>query len=260
MHLINPRVFFATSANQVLELTQLGNIVSNTANILGVQTNGTQVTKVSSFPADSAPATQNITTQDLISTSTSQANGQLAITGTPTAGSAASFAISSEESIEVQVTGTWTGTLATEVSIDSGTTWFARGIKQTGSSYFSNSFTANFEGGMNAAAVTNMRVRATAAMTGTATVQVISSLNAASLIISNPLTLRDATTQSIQNTIKAASTAPVSTDTALVVTMSPDSPGGAVGKPARKCRSSCNSCKRNNSDNCCIYKFYRNPE
>lgn len=172
---------------------------------------------------DVSPATQNITTQDLASTSTAQANGQNAITGTPTAGSAASFVIASKESIEVQSTGTWTGTLAIEISMDGGVTWYARGTKQTGSSYIIASATANFEGVLNSAAITNFRVRATAAMTGTATIRIVESLNPGSVAVSNPITLRDATTQSISNTIKAASTPAVATDTALVVAISPNS-------------------------------------
>lgn len=169
------------------------------------------------LPSDLMPATQNITTQDLASTSTSQANGQVAVTGNPTANSAASFSVSSENSFDVQVTGTWTGTLINEVSIDSGVTWYARGVKQTGSSYISNSFTQNYEASGNITGVTNLRVRATTAITGTATVKITLSLNPYAAIITNPLTLRDATVQSISNTIKAASTAPLITDTAIVV-------------------------------------------
>jgi hypothetical protein len=171
---------------------------------------------------DFAPATQNITVQDTASTSTAEANGQIYITGTPTVGSTASFSISSEESIEVLVTGTWTGTLSSEFSIDGGTTWFTRGIKQAGASYISSSFAANFAGGANITGATNYRVRATAAWTGTATVRVIASINITSITVTNSLSLRDSTTQSITNTIKAASTAAIATDTALVVAVSPN--------------------------------------
>lgn len=190
-----------------------------------VQTLETDTTgKLIVGPKDSSPATQNITTQDTGSTNTSVANGQVFITGTPTAGSAANFALANLSGIEVQVTGAWTGTLQTEVSMDGGTTWFTRGIKQTGSAYLASSFTANFEGVMNFAGMTNMRVRSVAALPGTATVRVVATNNLASVVISNPLTLRDSTTQSTANTIKAASTAAASADTALVVTLSPNSP------------------------------------
>lgn len=179
-------------------------------------------TVTANTPANTAPATQNITVVDSGSTNTAQANGQNAITGSPTANSAASFSVSTEESFEVQITGTWTGTLASEISFDGGTVWFTRGIKQSGSSYISSSFTQNFQGGGSVAGATNYRVRATAAVTGTATVKVVLSENQASIVVSNPQLLRDGTTQSVLNTIKAASTAAVATDTALVVAISPN--------------------------------------
>lgn len=191
------------------------------------QTNGTQKTQVTAIPSDSLPATQNVTVQDTASTTTAFANAQNFITGTPTANSAASFALSTFDSVEVQVTGTWTGTLQTEISMDGGTTWFTRGIKQSGSAYVASSFTANFEGGMNFAGMTNVRVRAVAAVTGTATVRITASVNPGSITVSNPLTLRDSTVQSVMNTIKAASTAVATTDTALVVGISPN-----TGMPA----------------------------
>jgi hypothetical protein len=182
--------------------------------------------------ANEIPLTASITAQDTGSTSTSFANSQAFITGTPTAGSTASFSFSSFEAVEVQVTGVWTGTLMTEVSMDSGTTWFARGVKQSGLSYISNSFTANFEGGLNVAGITNFRVRSTAAWTGTATVAVVQSVNTASVIVSNPQMLRDGTTQSIVNTIKPASTAAVAADPALVVAVSPNNTVSVVGNVA----------------------------
>lgn len=172
---------------------------------------------------DSAPATQNITTQDLASANTTGANSQPFIIGTPTAGSAASFALSSFESAEILVSGIWTGTVAVEISMDSGTTWTTRGVKQSGVANISSSFTLNFQGGCNIVGMTNIRVRATAAMTGTATVKLIASINPGSVTVSNPGMLRDSTTQSILNTIKAASTAAIATDTSLVIAISPNS-------------------------------------
>lgn len=204
----------ATAANQATQISSLASILAN-------QTNGTQIAQTTA-PADVAPATQNITVQDTGSTTTAMANSQSFITGAPTAGSAASFTVSSKESVEVQVTGTWTGTLQVEVSLDGGTTWFTRGIKQSGVPYISTSFTNNFAGGQNVGGMSNMRVRATTAFTGTATVKIVESANVASVTVSNSLTLRDSTVQSISSTIKAASTAAVATDTAMVVAISPN--------------------------------------
>lgn len=219
----------STSANQTSQITQETTTATNTTSMLANQTNGTQKTQVTLLPADTAPATQNITVQDTTSVTTAMANAQSYITGSATAGSTASFSVVSAESVEVQVTGTWTGTLQSEISMDGGTTWLTRGVKQAGVSYIASSFTGNFSGGLNATGMTNYRVRATTAWTGTATVRIVTSDNAASITVSNPVLLKDSTTQSITNTIKAASTAALTTDTSLVVALSPNSATPAIG-------------------------------
>jgi hypothetical protein len=161
-------------------------------------TNGLSVNITNaSLPAthtDTAPATANITAQDLASSTASGANSQSFITGTPTAGSAASFTLSGINSVNVMVSGTWTGTLVNEVSIDGGTTWFTRGIHQTGTSYTTSSYTANFSGIANTAGFTNYRLRSTAAWTGTAVVKVIESTNIASTYVINSIRIADSTT------------------------------------------------------------------
>lgn len=173
-------------------------------------------------PASVSPATQNITTQDLASSSTTGFDSQPIITGTPTAGSAASFALTNFNTVRVQVTGTWTGTLQSEFSIDSGTTWYISAVHLNGTSFTAATFTANFQGATSAAGITNFRLRATAAVTGTAVVAVTESIAQVAVNIITPIRLQDTTTQSIGGTIKAASTAAVATDTALVVAVSPN--------------------------------------
>jgi len=223
-----------TNGNQKNQIVDgSGNVIASTSNALNTFiTNAGQQLAAASFPvvtqSNTAPATQNVTTQDLVSSSASGANSQSFITGTPTAGSAASFSIASFESVEVQVTGTWTGTLQSEISMDGGTTWFTRGLKQSGVAYVASSFTGNFQGALNVSGMTNYRVRATAAMTGTATVRIVSTIHADSITVTNPLLLKDATTQSITNTIKAASTAAGASDTALVVAVSPNNTVGVT--------------------------------
>lgn len=179
-------------------------------------------TVTASLPTDISPALQGVTTQDVSSTTTAVANGQIFITGVPATNSTASFAISTETAIEVQVTGTWTGTLSSEISMDGGVTWLGRGVKQSSSAYISTTFTQNFQGGLGASGITNYRIRATAAMTGTAIVKIVESVNVGSVIVSNAQLLRDSTTQSVLNTIKPASVAAIATDTALVVAISPN--------------------------------------
>lgn len=132
---------------------------------------------------DIFPATQNITTVDVASSTAVGANGQSIIIGTPTAGSAASFTVSGVSTIRVEVTGIWTGTLTSEQSIDGGTTWVGQGLHQ--GAYTTGSWTAGFVGGGNVAGATNYRIRATAAITGTAVVKVVQSVNEQSMYIAN---------------------------------------------------------------------------
>ena len=127
--------------------------------------------------ADQSPSTINITARDTGSTSTTGANGQTIITGTPTAGSTARFALSGQDAVFVQVSGTWTGTLEFDISQDGGTTWYMAGVHQRGVSYTASTITANGAGIVNVAGCTNFGVRATAAWTGTATVGVTESMN-----------------------------------------------------------------------------------
>ena len=140
-------------------------------------TPGTTNAVVITPAADIAPATQNITVVDSGSTTTAGQLGQNMITGSPTAGSAASFAIVAINSIRFQITGTWTGTLSLEGSLDGGTTWTPLSSHLTGTSFLSQSFTANAAGYSVCSGLSNVRVRATAAMTGTATVKIIETLN-----------------------------------------------------------------------------------
>lgn len=161
---------------------------AETTKVIGTVNQGTSPWVVSgSFsstpPADVAPATQNVTVVDSGSTSTVSNNGQVIVTGSPTANSAASFTLSSLETVRVQVTGTWTGTLATEISIDGGTTWFAQGLHQ--GAYTTSTFFGNFVGGGSVTGATNFRVRATATVTGTAVVKIIESINTNSVYIAN---------------------------------------------------------------------------
>lgn len=150
-----------------------------TTNKVSIGTDGV----VSTTTTDTAPVTQNVTVIDSASTSTISSNQQILVTGTPTVGSVASFSLSSQESVRVEVTGTWTGTLTSEISIDNGTTWFAQGLHQ--GAYTISTFQGNFVGGGSVTGATNYRLRATATMTGTAVVKIISSTNTNSVYIAN---------------------------------------------------------------------------
>lgn len=179
----------STAALQTQPGVDIGDVTINNstgASAVNIQDGGNSITvdgAVTTTTTDVAPATQNVTVIDSSSSTATGANGQSVIIGTPTAGSAASFALSSIETIRVMVTGIWTGTLAAEQSLDGGTTWTGIGIHQ--GAYTTGSFTAGFVGGANIAGATNFRMRATAAITGTAVVKVIESINTQSVYIAN---------------------------------------------------------------------------
>lgn len=180
-------------------------------------------------PTDTTPSTINITAQDVGSTTaTTNANAQSVRTGSPTANSTALFTLSSWKTASVQATGTWTGTLLIEGSFDNGVTYFQKAVKQIGTAYVANNFTGNFGGTVNVATLTHLAVRSTATWTGTATVTVRESANDNGIYIHNGLTIQDATIQTNKLTVKSASTAPVATDPAVVVTESPNSPGTKI--------------------------------
>lgn len=223
---VNPSGSLEINANQATAANLNATVVQGTATNLKSQAEcyqgGSAVS--SSNPlyvttADSSPATANITIVDSSSSTASGANSQSIITGSPTAGSAASFSVSGNDAIRVQVTGTWTGTLQSEVSIDGGTTWYIVGVHQTGTAYTVATFTANFSGSLNISGCTNYRIRATAAITGTATVKIVSTQNISSIYVANGLNIQDAVTQSTKAVVKAASTPAAATDAAFVVSM-----------------------------------------
>ncbi len=120
---------------------------------------------------DIRPASGTITAQDVASTSTAGQYGASIITGAPTANSTYSQAVNGLSTVKVQITGTWTGTLEADQSVDGGTTWVVMPCHVDGTTFVANTVTANAVLNCLAAGATNVRMRATAAWTGTATVQ-----------------------------------------------------------------------------------------
>lgn len=168
----------------------------------------------------------NITVVDTGSTTTSVYGGQVWYTGTATVGSVAAFSVTSQETVMLLIKGTWTGTLQSEVSVDNGTTWLAHSIHLIGSSIFSASFTANVIGSLNISTKNMYRVRAVSAMTGTAQAFIVYGLSPSSIYIANSIKLVDGSSTLSTNmmNIVPASTAVASTNTAIAVGLSPNSP------------------------------------
>lgn len=203
--------------------------------------------------ADIAPANQTITAFDSVTSAFTGANGQVFYTGTPTANSAAAFAISSigEVAIQANLLGAG-GTMVVEVSMDGGTFWFRPNVFQTSTQSYANSFTAPFSVILNTSGMTNVRVRGITSWTGTATIIIKETLNGHMVTIADALpggannigsvtqsgtwtVQQGATPTSVGNAwpikltdgtnitaVKAASTAAIATDPAAVVTLSPN--------------------------------------
>lgn len=191
-------------------------------NVVSVSTTGvTQVSGTIQNIPDLLGAAQNITIQDTASTSALQYASQTTITGTPTAGSAAGSVLTSINTVMVEISGTWTGALATEVSSDGGTSWETRSIHVVGTSIFSGSITGNVTGSMNASAKTNVRVRATSAITGTAVVKFLFSDNLSNVYVANSIKLIDSasTLNPVGLNIVPGNTLPAVSNTAVVTTV-----------------------------------------
>ena len=114
--------------------------------------------------------TNAITIVDSASTTTSGENNQTIITGTPTTGPAVATVSSlSNGTVSIDISGTWTGTLTFEQSPD-GTNFSAVDAMQDGVDAVVQSTTANGLFKIAASADFIVRVRATAAITGTANI------------------------------------------------------------------------------------------
>lgn len=158
---------------------------------------------------DLSPATQNITIQDSASSTLSGANSQTIVIGTPTVGSAATFTFANYSSARIEVSGTWTGTLTSEQSLD-GILWTTAPIHQSGTSFTPSSFTNGFIGELSVTGLTNYRIRATAAVTGGATIRVILSSNPISFTLMNNVSIQDATTPTQKLSVSVAGAALIS--------------------------------------------------
>lgn len=178
---------------------------------------------------DSYPTGGTITTQDVASATVQGQFNQNQTTGTPTANSTVSFAVAGYTTFTLGITGTWTGTVTIEganapAGITTSTVWTSKNCRVPGTTLGTSNFTANASNILcNVADYTHARIRATAAMTGTTTIGALGitvNLHAVDLI--NPVKIVDGSGTSSTLTIKAPSTAPQATDTAAVVTISPN--------------------------------------
>lgn len=133
--------------------------------------------------------TGNITAADVASATATGASNQSIITGTPTAGSVFAAAVSGDSSFALQITGIWVGTLQFERSLDGGATWTSVGAFAAGTAVIGPTTTSNGMWHGNASAATNVRVRATAWTSGTASVVILAGAGTGTITVGNPVRL-----------------------------------------------------------------------
>jgi hypothetical protein len=170
---------------------------------------------------DTRPGNSTITTQDVVSGSSVGQNGTTIWSGSPTAGSTYPLAINGQGVVRFGVTGTWTGTLTFEGSVDLGVTWVSQPVRVTGTSFTGASITANGQFLLDTSGLTNVRLRSTAVMTGTAIVNSNEGTNPGAVQVLNPIRIYDNVSGQTA-TIKPANTAPVAGDTSTVVSLNPN--------------------------------------
>lgn len=195
-------VAYATTPEQPVNIvgdtdgTRIGN-TSDSLNVaasqIGAWTAGrtwnllSSTDSIQSVNVDTAPATQNITALDSASIQVLGANSQPFYLGTPTANSAAVFALASVQSVTILCSGSFTGTLVIEVAEDGGTIWQRPYVHQPGTANNTNAFTNVFQAMVNTTGMTHVRVRSTSSFVGTGTIRVTESLNSNVLNIIGPI-------------------------------------------------------------------------
>lgn len=195
---------------------------------LGATTKAASLSVAAATDPDLRPGNVNITTRDIVSASASGQNSVSIVTGTPTAGSVQSQALNGHSCALVQLSGTWTGTMAFEVSEDGGTTWYSTPMRVKGTIMTVGSATANGVFYGDVSGVSHFRVRSTAVITGTVVVNMNFSADSGAVQLINPARLFDNTTGA-EVSILAASTLAAATDKGMVVQNHPYSGRMATG-------------------------------
>lgn len=171
--------------------------------------------------ADNHPVGGTVTANDVGSVRASGQNGAVQITGSATANSTFGVAINGYSQMRAQVTGTWTGTLEFEGSLDGAQTWSPFSVHIDSTAYTQSQITGNCNVRGSCGAYTNVRVAGVAAMTGTANVLFAFASADTVVTLTNGARIVD-NSNGNSLSIKSASTAAVATDTAAVVAISPN--------------------------------------
>lgn len=172
-------------------------------------------------PSIDTAASGSLTVQDAGSSTTTGQNSASIVTGTATAGSTTSIALNGRPAIGTLLTGTWVGTVQFEGSQDSGTTWTPFGAHVRGAAPSVSTATSNGLFLANTTGLTNYRIRWTARTSGTVSVAFTAASETGVVYVANAIKVLGIDNTS-QVTVKAASTAPASTDTSMVVALNPN--------------------------------------
>lgn len=158
---------------------------------------------------DNRPAAGTITTVDIGSTTTSNLqDGAVLITGTPTAGSFFGWPVNGVSGMYTLVTGTWTGSLQFEKSLDGGTTYTPFGQHVDGTAAQETVITLNCSSRSSPAGATHVRLRAIAAVTGTANIQINFASADTVTTVTNQVTIRTAAYTSAATITRPANQTP----------------------------------------------------
>ena len=160
--------------------------------------------------------------------------------GTITGTQSFSIACNGAGTVGAQIAGVWVGTITVEGTVD-GSNWFSSPSIALSSGGSSSNYSANNVIQINCSGLLNVRLRGNTISSGTATITLIANQSAGVVMLENPIPsgsniigktyLTDGTNQAA---VKAASTAPVATDPALVVSLSPNSAVGLLATSANQ--------------------------
>ena len=185
----------STDALQTTANSSLSSIDSKTPTLVSgrqpVDGSGvTQPVSASSLPLPTGAATSakqdtgNTSVASIDTKTISQADTQAI--GSISGSSALTMDVTNFGTLSFTVSGTWTGTIVTELSIDASS-WFSTSYVALASGNTSNSFTANTAGQVNTVGFNFFRLRGATISSGTAFLAYVASLAVSNVMLDNPL-------------------------------------------------------------------------
>jgi hypothetical protein len=179
----------ATASNQVTANGSLSSLDGKTPS-LGQATKAGSAPVVLPSDPDYRPSASTITAADSATATLSGQSSVSLVTGTPTVNSALTWPLNGHSSATLTVTGTFSGTLNIEETADGGT-YGPAGGKILGAALTTKTITAPGVFRVDATGMSNIRVRASAWASGSATVQLAASGSSGLTQVINPITIVD---------------------------------------------------------------------